>query len=509
MNLNKFGTNKKFLAAVVAVGMIFTLTTAVGPAQAAKTTLVVGSVQAYPQLNPIIRTFAYEENLFSLLWAGLTQWKPDGTVGPNLARAWSSNKAADKWTFVLRTGAKFSDGTPITSQRVKEVFDYALLENTPSQEKSKIKTITKVTASGQNVIFDLSSPSAVFPSAIPNIVIIKVSEIANFNKNPSTSGPFMVKSFSPDVSLTIVPNPKYFGKKPKLTEIKFVKSADPTAAVTSLRSGDIDVMYNLPLADAAPLAKDKKLQILRAKVPSGSVDWEFDMTSAPFNNLKARQALAYATDRATMLKIAYYGFGKVTTFNTAVPQKSIWQCGTAGGLIEYPYDLKKAKALFAEAGVTKFSWWGIAGGYPEFSAMAQILQASLKEIGITMDIQNNEVGTWAAKFYPAGKTYPGLVLPNLLNFADEPAFSMGFLLSGRAESNWNNAAYDAAYKEAVGTLDLKERKAAWCKAQKLENQQIPYIIPFSIDFLHGGRADVRGVWVEGGGQPHFEGAYIR
>jgi peptide/nickel transport system substrate-binding protein len=241
--------------------MLFSITTVVAPAQAAKTTLVVGSVQAYPQLNPIIRTFAYEENLFSLLWAGLTQWKPDGTVGPNLAKSWSANKTADKWTFVLRSGAKFSDGTPITSQSVKAVFDYALLDNTPSQEKSKIKTITKVTASGNNVIFDLSSPSAVFPSAIPNVVIIKVSEIANFNKNPSTSGPFMVKSFSPDVSLTIVPNPKYFGPKPKLTEIKFVKTADSTAAVTSLRSGDIDVMYNLPLADAAPLAKDKKLQI--------------------------------------------------------------------------------------------------------------------------------------------------------------------------------------------------------------------------------------------------------
>ena len=486
MLLSQIGTKKKLLAAAVAVGMIFTLTSTVAPAQAAKTTLVVGSVQAYPQLNPIIRTFAYEENLFSLLWAGLTQWKANGTVGPNLAKSWSANAAADQWTFVLRSGAKFSDGTPITSKSVKDVFDYALLEKTPSQEKSKIKTITKVTASGDKVIFNLSSPSAIFPSAIPNIVIIKVSEIANFNKNPSTSGPFMVKSFSPDISLTLVPNPKYFGVKPKLTEIKFIKSTDPTAAVTSLRSGDIDVMYNLPLADAAPLAKDKKLQLLRARVPSGSVDWEYDLTSAPFNNLKARQAVAYATDRATMLKVAYYGFGQVTTFNTAVPEKSIWQCGTAGGLTKYPYDLQKAKALFAEAGVTEFTWWGIAGGYPEFAAMGQILQASLKEIGITMKIENNEV-----------------------NFADEPAFSMGFLLSGRAESNWNNTAYDAAYTTAVGTLDLKERKAAWCKAQQLENQQLPYIIPFSIDFLHAGRANVKGVWVEGGGQPHFEGAYIK
>ena len=96
MLLSQIGTKKKLLAAAVAVGMIFTLTSTVAPAQAAKTTLVVGSVQAYPQLNPIIRTFAYEENLFSLLWAGLTQWKADGTVGPNLAKSWSANAAADQ-----------------------------------------------------------------------------------------------------------------------------------------------------------------------------------------------------------------------------------------------------------------------------------------------------------------------------------------------------------------------------------------------------------------------------
>ena len=74
MNLSKFGTNKKLLAPIVAVGMLFSLTTALAPAQAAKTTMVVGSTQGIPQLNPITRTFAYDQILYGVLWSALTKY---------------------------------------------------------------------------------------------------------------------------------------------------------------------------------------------------------------------------------------------------------------------------------------------------------------------------------------------------------------------------------------------------------------------------------------------------
>ena len=509
MSFSQMGTKKRVLAAAVAVGMIFTLTTAVAPAQAAKTTLVVGSTQGIPQLNPITRTFAYDETLYGVLWSALTRWKQDGTVGPDLATSWKMNDAGTQWTFALRKGAKFSDGTPIDGKAVKAVIDYVLDPKTVTQERNNVKMVTKVTASGNNVIFDLATPNALLPVALAGIKMIKVSEVATFNVKPSSSGPFMVKEFSPNVSLTIVKNPKYYGFPSKLTEIKFVKLSDPTAAVTALRSGNIDVMYELPLGDAAPLQKDKKLQIVRAKVSTMAVTWEYDLTSAPFNNLKARQAVAYATNRASILKAAYKGFGAVSSYNTIVPDNSIWQCGTAGGLTKYTFDLQKAKALFAEAGVTAFTWWSVSGALPEFDAMGQVLQADLKTIGIDMKIESNEVGVWAAKFYPAGLTYPGLLLPNYQSVPAEPGFSMNFLLSGRAESNWNSKAYDAAFTKAIGTLDNAKRKAAWCDAMKMENQELPLITPFVFSVLHAAQANVKGAWVEGGGQLHLEGVTIK
>jgi peptide/nickel transport system substrate-binding protein len=500
---------RKIYAAVIAMTLGISLSAMAGPAQAAKTTIVVGSTQGVPQLNPIIRTFAFEETLFPLLWSGLSKWKPNGTVGPDLAVSYSANKAATVWTFNLRSKAKFSDGSPIDAKAVKASFDYARDPKTVTQEANKLNMITSITTSGNKVIFNLNSPDALFPEGIAWVKVIKVKDVSSFNTNPSTSGPYKVSSFTPNVSLVMVPNTNYFGIKPKLTQIKFVKTADATAAVTALRSGDIDVMYQLPLGDAAPLAKDKSLQIVKARVSSVAVTWEFDLTSAPFNNLKARQAVAYAVNRAQILKAAYSGFGQVTSFNTIIPDKSAWNCGTAGGLTAYNYDPVKAKALFAEAGLTHFTWWGVSGALPEFDAMGQVLQASLKEIGITMDIQNNEVGTWAGKFYPAGKTYPGLLLPNYQSVPGEPAFSMNFLLSGRAESNWNNAAYDALYKKAIGTLDKTARKAAWCDAEKLENAQLPLITPFVFNILHAATSHVKGAWVEGGGQLHLESVSVK
>ena len=501
-------TRKKLLAAAVTAGLVLSITATVAPAQAAKTNLVVASTQGVPQLNPIIRTFAFEESLFPLLWSGLSQWRSNGTVGTDLASSWKANAKATQWTFTLRKNVKFSDGSPLDAKAVKAVFDYALEEKTITQERNKIKMISKVSASGGKVIFDLSTPNALFPEAIAWIKMIKVSEVANFNVNPRTSGPYKVKSFSPNVSLEMVTNSNYYGKKAKVTSIKFVKASDPTAAVTSLRSGDIDFLYQLPLADAAPLLKDKKLQLVKAKVSSVSVTWEYDMKSAPFSDLRVRQAVAYATDRAAILKSAYYGFGAVSSYNTIVPDKSDWQCGAAGGLTKYTYDLQKAKALFAAAGVSSFTWWGVSGALPEFDAMGQVLQASLKSIGITMKIENNEVGTWAAKFYPAGKTYPDLLLPNYQSVPGEPAFSMNFLLTGRAESNWESKAYDAQYTKAIGTLDKKDRKAEWCKAMLMENQELPLITPFVFDVLHAARANVKGAWVEAGGQIHLEQVHI-
>ncbi|MGB0113230.1 MAG: ABC transporter substrate-binding protein [Ilumatobacteraceae bacterium] len=471
--------------------------------------IVVGSTNGFPQLNPVIRTFAYEETLFPLLWTSLTQASEDGAIVPQLAESWTTNDDATEWTFTLVDGATFSDGSPIDATEVKKALDYYLDPETVTQERNKIDSIESVDApDAKTVVFNMNRPNALLPESITWVKIIKVDALDDINTSPVTSGPFVVEDFSPDTSLTITRNDSYWGEPAGLATIEFTAAADPTAAVTALRNGDIDILWGTPLSDVGGIEDQSQLQIVRPEVPSQAVTWELDVSSPPFDNELARQAINYAVDRETILQAAYFGQGEVSTTNNILADSNP---AHASGLIEYSYDLEKAADLFEQAGMTegtKLTWWGRAGARPEWDASGQILQASLAEIGIELVIDNNETAVWVDAFYPAGKSFPDYVVPNVQSVPAEPAFSMNFLLSGRCECNWNNAEFDALYEEAIATVDPAERNEIWAQARMLENEQAPLITPLQVAPVAGANADLMGVWMEGGGQIHLENASI-
>src|SRR4051812_28358378 len=222
---------------------------------AAAGTLKVGAAQGIPQLNPVIRTFAWEEVLFPLLWDGLTKWTPSGGTAPDIATSWSGSKDSKTWTFKLRSGVKFSNGDALTATDVVNTFHYYLAPKTVTQEKNRIDMVSTVTAvNPSRVVFKLKTANALFPTAIINVKIVKTNDLANFSKNPITTGPYKVSAFVPDSSVTLVRNDAYFGAKAKLNEIDIVKAADPTAATAALLTGDLDVMWGLPSLEAKKVA---------------------------------------------------------------------------------------------------------------------------------------------------------------------------------------------------------------------------------------------------------------
>lgn len=471
-------------------------------------TLTVGSANSIPQLNPAIRTFAFEETLFPLLWTGLTAWDPAGSLQSDLATEWTPNDDATVWTFTLTEGATYSDGTPLDADAVVAVFDYYLDPDTATQEANKLATIDTVTAVDETTVeFSLSEANAFLPESLTGVRMIDVASMADINSEPVTSGPFVVDAFAPDDALTLVPNDAYWGTPPALDAIEIVTAADPTAAVTSLRSGDLDVLIGLAYSDVTSLDGESAVSLVTPEVVSQAVTWELDTTSAPFDDADARRALAYATDRETILQTAYYGQGVVSETNTMLAADNPFH---SDDLATYPYDLDRAAELFEAAGVGEgdtLTWWS-ASAFPEWQAAGQILQASLAEIGITLEIQANDTATWAARFYPAGQTYPGLIVPNFQSVPASPAFSMNFLLSGRCECNWNDADFDQAFASALATTDPAEQQTFWDEAQARENQDVPLITPVIVAPSAATQTGVGGVWIEGGGQVHLETAHL-
>lgn len=470
-------------------------------------TLKVGAAQGIPQLNPAIRTFAWEEALFPLLWNGLSKTDESGEVVPDLAESWQASDDQRTWTFTLREGVTFNNGKPFTADDVVKTFDYYLDPSTATQEANKIAAVEDVKATGEStVVITLSEPIATFPAGIVWVKMLDVESLDTIDKNPVGTGPYKVTSFTPDSSLTLVRNEEYWGEKPPLEEIEFVKAAESTAAVTALRSGDLDLLWSVPQGDVEQFESEGDITLVRPESPSQWPSWEVDTTSPPFDDVRARQALAYATDRETILDAAYYGQGTLSPTNNALGEDNPWY---GGELTDYSYDLDEAKDLFEAAGVHEgdtLTWWGIAGQYPEWNTSGLILQASLKEIGITLNIDNNDIGTWADGFYPAGKEYPATIVPNFQSTPPEPAYSLNFYLEGRCECNWTSPEFEDAFAEAVSEPDEKKRMAAWATVQEIINEEVPLIVPFQSTVVTAVGPDVAGVWVEGGGQLHLESA---
>jgi len=238
------------------------------------------------------------------------------------------------------------------------------------------------------------------------------------------------------------------------------------------------------------------------------VVWELDTTSPPFNDVHARQALAYAVNRSQMLTTGYNGLGSVEDANSILNPK---QPEYAKDLPHYDFDLQKAKDLFQQAGVgagTNLVFWTTAGRNPQWVTMGEILQQDLKKIGINLTIQQQESTTWLQKFFPAGKKYPGVIVANYVSTPYEPSRQLNFFKQGVCECNWADPTYAQLLAQAVGTADKSERTKLYQQMQGIVNQQVPSIVPFMTSQFTVVNKRVVGAWVQSNGVVHLEAAGV-
>lgn len=515
------GMRQKFtlIAALAAVGAMLTACgggpSASGASRSADDTgaghggvLTVGAAQGIGKLNPAESGTAWELVLFPLMYDGLVQIGQKGDVEPDLAKKWSASADSKTWTFDLRSGVKFSNGKALSAKDVVDSFNYYMAPDTTTQFKNNLAQISAVKAtSDSQVVFTLKAADTLFPSTINSIKALDMSAMGSIDKAPVVTGPYQVKAYTPNDTLDLVRNPDYFGQVQGPDEIKLVTASDASAAITGLQSGDLDSVWSVPLSQVKSL-KGGGFNVAEPDVIGQYVSWEVDTTTPPFNDVRARQALAYAVDQDAILKDAYYGVGTTSPTNNPIANNSP---NYGGNLIDYSYDLNKAKQLFSEAGVnsgTKLTWYGVSNQYPEWNTSAQILQASLAKIGIKLSIKNVDIASWPQQFYPAGKHFPGMIVPNFQSYQPVPSDLFQFLRSGRCECNWNNAQFDKLYNKALATPDA-DRNGVWAKMQELENKDMPIYVPVQFATVTANSPRVSGVWVDGTGTPHYESAVLK
>ncbi|HYR93011.1 MAG TPA: ABC transporter substrate-binding protein [Methylomirabilota bacterium] len=446
-------------------------------------TLILARAGEVTNLDPHKVPAFTSARVFELVYSYLMRLDETLAVQPDLADSMPTTSSDGKTVTVkIRSGVKFHNGDALTSADVKYTFDRIIDPKNAAVARSFFGDVDTITApDATTVVFNLKTPNAALIAymAHPNTGIVskKIGEAnADLSKKETAigSGPFKLAEWVPDNYMRLEANKDYYvAGQPYLDGVRINVVPDETAVTAALRT---------KAADMAILFDPKVARTLRSETgvtlsakPSLSYNLLFVNTKRkPFDNLKVRQAIAYAIDRKAIIDAVAFGEGDAT--GPIAPALANYALPTS----QYPLytrDVAKAKALLQEANVGPISFTMLTQTTEPVYAkdIAQLVQAQLAEIGVTMKIETLEFTQWVDRWLKADfDTAPGLN-----GGGPDPDFYVFRYFTDDGNLNfvtsYKNPVSSDAIKAARATTDAAKRKDLYTTAQKELVNGVPFI----------------------------------
>jgi peptide/nickel transport system substrate-binding protein len=416
------------------------------------------------------------------------------TPEPDLALSWAPNADLSEWTFRLRPGVMFHDGTPCGAADVVASFRAMLDPATASPARTNIGPIDTVsTPDAATVVFKLKSPSADLPVmlAYTNARVVPAAVLAadskRLDREAIGTGPFKLVSIEAERLVVVERNPAYYDPgRPHLDRVEVVVYPDPTAEGSALMSGNTDLMMAVQPTEFARIQRAQGVRMLRT--PSGQfLNVNLGCDSPPFNDVRVRKALALTVDRSAMVNFVAEGLGTpgndsplnaAYTYFVDRPQRAA--------------NIAEAKRLLTEAGHARgLAATVVASDRPGTrTQMAVAMREMARPAGFDITVQTMPHATYLDQVWRKGNFYIGLY--NMQPTADG-IFSLLYISTAAwNETRWNNPAFDAIIAEARGVIDAGRRRALYDRAQAMMHDEVPSIIPVFFDLLAAHRTHVAG-----------------
>ncbi|MDT7796506.1 MAG: peptide/nickel transport system substrate-binding protein, partial [Mycobacterium sp.] len=296
------------------------------------------------------------------------------------------------WTFHLRKGVTFHDGSPFTADDV--VYSYRRIIDQQLANVDKFSAVSVVAAADPGTVrITVKQPT---PNLLTNlggfkgmaIVQRKNVESGQIATHPVGTGPFAFQGQKSGDSITLKANPAYWAGAPRVSGVTFRFISEPSTALSALQAGEIDWTDSIPAQRVAQLKDDDSLTL--AVTPSNDY-WYFALNEArpPWNDVRVRQAIAYAIDRSAVVQATSYG--TAVGNQLAIPKGNPWYTPYD----TYRHDIDKAKRLLRDAGAAPKSLdMLVTSEYPETVTAAQIIADNLAPLGITVNIRTVDFATW-------------------------------------------------------------------------------------------------------------------
>ncbi len=415
-------------------------------------------------------------------------------VEPQLAESWEISPDGLTWTFHLRKGVKFHDGTDFTAQAVYDSFARIIDKDHPfyGYGKWKYLSLSLKYVSNIEIIDDFTvSLTTEMPYAplINNLAlwlcpILSPKAMAEYKDqigmHPVGTGPFKFVEWVKDDHITMVRNEDYWGGAPKLKKIVLKSIPETATRLMALQSGTIDIADDLD-PDAITLVKKQKDLVVKENA-SVNVGYIAMNTSKPYlADPRIRQAINHAVDKNILIQTLFQGLA-IPAKNPFAP--SIWSYNDE--IEPYAYDPAKAKELLKEAGFDfgrEIELWAmpVSRAYmPDPVKTAELIQAYLSAVGVKVKIVRYDWGTYLSK--TSNGEHDLCMLGWLGGNADPDNFLYGLLSADTAQtpgaSNvaiWKNAEFTDLVKKAQKTFDKAKRTDLYKKAQVIAHDEAPWV----------------------------------
>ena len=480
-------------------------------AAAGPVTVRVGVDQTAVGIDPVLINDEAGLSLLGQTAQYLVFSDTDLNAVPVLAESWEPNDAADVWTFHLNPSATFHDGSPVTADDVAATFNGPIAEGNAASAYGTFgfSAGNAVAVDEMTVEFTLDQPNGVFPFFVSsdnyNAAILPVSFWENYSEGSYEqsfvgSGPWINESFDPGVSAVYVKNEDYWGDnsaQPARMEVTFF--ADDAAAVTTFQEGRLDVIHSISFAAADALIDDPNAIIQNISTAQHRQVY-FDVSSPPFDDARVRQAIALTLERPVLIDGLLGGFG------VAGNDHPIWEgypMYNADAVEQRSVNLEMAQQLLADAGYPEgFTAPLDTLSFNEVEDLAQLIQASAAQIGVTLEVGVYDSGTYYSDYWLAAAGSMGIVnyghrgVPQV--YLAAPLLSTGTWNA----SHYANSDYDALFAQFNAELDGDAQRDLAGQIQTLLNEEIPYAVPYFLDFISVTAANFEGLVTTGMG--HFD-----
>jgi peptide/nickel transport system substrate-binding protein len=410
---------------------------------------------------------------------------PGNLHAPCLAESWSASEDGLTHDFVIRKGAKFHNGEPVTAEDVK--FSYERYRGA-AHELMKEQMASIETPDPQHVRFKLKKPwpdfLTFYSSAsgagwiVPKKYVEKIGDEA-FRKAPIGAGPYKFVSFTPGVELVLEAFEGYWRKVPSVKRLVMKVIPDEATRTAALKRGEIDIAYSIRGELAAELQQTPGLS-LKPVVLQGP-NWlyfpeQWDPKS-PWHDVRVRQAVNFAIDREGMNKALFLGFCKVTDSIIPYTFTDYWQPPDA------VYNPEKAKQLLGEAGHPGGFDAGLLYCDSSYANMAEVSLNNLAAIGITAKLQPIERAGFFAG-YTSKKYARGIIQGASAAFGNAATRLATFVVKGGAYAYGSYPDIDALYPQQADEMDQAKRGAILTKMQQLVYEKSIYAPIWQLGFIN-------------------------